>query len=1469
MRDGLSISSLASPHDRYKIEKKLGSGIFGKVFQATDDQAAGKAVAVKVITLTDSKEQHIQDEYKILRDFTKHPNIIDFYGVFCERSEYAKKIWFVVEICEFGSVIDIVRKLKAADKKMSEEHIAYILKYTIKALVYLHENKVMHRNIKASNILIKSNGEIKICDFALSCKLNDALDKTTSYIGSPSWMAPEIVIGGEEGYDNRVDVWALGISTIEMVDGKAPFEDMHPTGALFQIVRNPPPGVAKPAMSSNDINDFINECLEKNPEHRPFIMELEEHPFIQSVPENDFHLSTEIKMLANDLQEKELPPKKPERIIKDGLLITQGRHEPETMQVEDLAALEYLSEENILTEIHTKLEKGSFMSFIGDILLILNPNSTDDIYNEEYHKKYECKSRSDNEPHIFAVADSAYQNALHHNEQQYIVFSGESKSGKTTNVLHALSHLTYLGAMKNNTGERIKNATTVILACISAATPIHSNSTRGIFHIQVTYGSSSKLSGAIFWLYQLEKWRVSSTDMSHANFNIMYYFYDAKEADDTLSEFSLEKNRKHRYLRILDESVRGVQGARENPKDVNAKRYKDIVEYLKMLDWQEDEIKFFETVLASILVLGNVRFRDGKNGSAEIENPDEAKKVAKLLSLDEVKFLWALLNYCLIENGSAVKRKHSTDEARDARDTLASTLYKRLIDWMINLINAKLSFMRSVFGDKYSVSLIDMFGFECYHRNRLEQLLVNTTNEQLQFLYNQKIFAWEMQEEEEEDVPVLPLHYYDNKNSVDQLMAKPHGIFYILDEASRTGSGQEFIMSTIRASCKGPYVKLAGSHEFSVAHYTGKVNYDTREMADKNKDFLPPEMIETMRVSTNATMQQLFKNRLTKTGNLTLAPCESSANRTKSQKEMENIKARKFNTVSKGQYSQVRRMRTAAATYRVTSLEILKQLSASGGIHFVRCIRTDLNDNPRGFQSEVVKQQLRAMAVLDTAKARQCGFSYRIPFAEFIRRYRFLAFDFDENVDETKDNCRLLLIRLKMEGWELGKSKVFLKYYNEEFLSRLYETQVKKIVKVQSMMRTFLAKRKAVQNKSKVMHIKELKKQKSAAMNDEEAALVIQKAYRGFVVRKAYGPLVNKSTGQIDEETSSFLKRFARKWKSRSLFQVLLQYRAVRYQDLVNLSQQIHIYNQALVEGLLNTNSSVLLERIDPHAKKNFLGDPRPTVWKLPFRLDEIQYFDTSHMCDPKVKSNDTFASQYDSDHEQWDEPFKHRFSSSGSTTSRTTSTQTLLSVPFCRDPTQPMPKLPDEPKRVEYTPNRPVVYKKKYVTSPQKFYQPPTPWASNMDEDSDNIHRRRASYGVDSDACDPIRELQALAKSSGEGNDDDNPPFNFQAMLKKTPKNRASMKRYGEMEDMLERKQAPPKRLIAPMGQTNAYGPRRSETAGDLTYSAKSPPPTPTSPQGRHTSSNYKNNQNYIDNRDEKVEIAPGISVEGTVTDL
>lgn len=155
----------------------------------------------------------------------------------------------------------------------------------------------------------------------------------------------------------------------------------------------------------------------------------------------------------------------------------------------------------------------------------------------------------------------------------------------------------------------------------------------------------------------------------------------------------------------------------------------------------------------------------------------------------------------------------------------------------------------------------------------------------------------------------------------------------------------------------------------------------------------------------------------------------------------------------------------------------------------------------------------------------------------------------------TKDNCRLLLIRLKMEGWVIGKSKVFLKYYNEEYLARLYETQVKKIIKVQSMMRAFLAKRNVASKFKQVIAKPLMVRQASKDMIQNDAVIKIQTAFRGYQVRKINGPLINQKTGKIDIATAKFIEPFAARWKKKSIFQILLQYRSIRHMDLVNFSQ--------------------------------------------------------------------------------------------------------------------------------------------------------------------------------------------------------------------------------------------------------------------------------------------------------------------------
>lgn len=160
---------------------------------------------------------------------------------------------------------DFVNRLQSVNRRISEEHIAYILREAAKGLVELHKQNFVHRDVRGSNILLTTEGEVKLCDFGLTKSTGSASGKRSTCIGSPCWMAPEMFGNSarkdEELNGNRIDVWALGITAIEIGDGAAPFVDMHPTRAMFQIIRNPPPTLYRPANWSQNYNDFIAELV--------------------------------------------------------------------------------------------------------------------------------------------------------------------------------------------------------------------------------------------------------------------------------------------------------------------------------------------------------------------------------------------------------------------------------------------------------------------------------------------------------------------------------------------------------------------------------------------------------------------------------------------------------------------------------------------------------------------------------------------------------------------------------------------------------------------------------------------------------------------------------------------------------------------------------------------------------------------------------------------------------------------------------------------------------------------------------------------------------------------------------------------------------------------------------------------------------------------------------------------------------
>ncbi|XP_078508043.1 serine/threonine-protein kinase 4 [Lissotriton helveticus] len=267
----LSEESLTKqPEEVFDVLEKLGEGSYGSVFKAIHKET-GQIVAIKQVPV-ESDLQEIIKEISIMQQCDS-PHVVKYYGSYFKNTD----LWIVMEYCGAGSVSDIVRQ---RNKTLTEEEIAAIFQSTLKGLEYLHFMRKIHRDIKAGNILLNTEGHAKLADFGVAGQLTDTMAKRNTVIGTPFWMAPEVI--QEIGYNCVADIWSLGITAIEMAEGKPPYSEIHPMRAIFMIPTNPPPTFRKPELWSPDFKDFVTQCLVKNPEQRATATQLLQHPFVKN-----------------------------------------------------------------------------------------------------------------------------------------------------------------------------------------------------------------------------------------------------------------------------------------------------------------------------------------------------------------------------------------------------------------------------------------------------------------------------------------------------------------------------------------------------------------------------------------------------------------------------------------------------------------------------------------------------------------------------------------------------------------------------------------------------------------------------------------------------------------------------------------------------------------------------------------------------------------------------------------------------------------------------------------------------------------------------------------------------------------------------------------------------------------------------------------------------------------------------------
>ncbi|XP_032359240.1 myosin-IIIa isoform X4 [Etheostoma spectabile] len=1101
------------PTDVWDIIETIGKGTYGKVYKVLNKLDGSKA-AVKILDPIHDIDEEIEAEYNILKALSDHTNVVKFYGMYYKKDvKCGDQLWLVLELCNGGSVTDLAKGMLKRGDRMDEAIIAYILHEALMGLQHLHVNKTIHRDVKGNNILLTTHAGVKLVDFGVSAQLTNTRLRRNTSVGTPFWMAPEVIACEQQldsTYDARCDVWSLGITAIELGDGDPPLSELHPMRALFKIPRNPPPTLHQPELWSDEFNDFICKCLIKDFELRPNVLDLLQHVFIKQIVDREKILQKQLIELIDLNQQIGVVDKTSSR--HERIHTKRGGHmktQTDPDEVEDLATLEVLDENTVTEQLQTRYGQDQIYTYVGDILIAVNPFHKMEIYTPQYSKMYIGAKRTVNPPHIFAVADIAYQSMVSYNADQCVVISGESGAGKTESAHLLVQQLTVLGKANNQTlQEKILLVNSLVEAFGNACTVINDNSSRFGKYLEMKFTCGGTVVGAQISEYLLEKSRVIHQAVGERNFHIFYYIYAGLADRKKLAHYKLSDSKTPKYL--CNEHIK------LGPDIVSNTFYKEqfdaVEQCFKVIGFTLEELGSVYSTLAAILNSGDIEFSpvasEHQTDKSNISNISVLENVASLLCIRSDELQEALTSHCVVARGETIVRTNTVEKAAEVRDAMGKALYGRLFSWIVNRINALLRPDSHPGEDNkgFNIGILDIFGFENFKKNSFEQLCINIANEQIQFYFNQHIFAWEQDEYLNEEVDARMIEYEDNRPLLDLFLQKPMGMLSLLDEESRFPQAtdqtlvEKFEDNLKTKSFWRPKRVDLG---FGIHHYAGKVIYNAAGFLAKNRDTLPADIVLLLRSSENELVRKLVTHPLTKTGNLAHTKGKGKNTMRSPRTPTRTITFAKMGVLtlySNFSFSEPgepadtpyhprettnMRTQTVASYFRYSLMDLLSKMVA-GQPHFVRCIKPNNDRQASKFDREKVLVQLRYTGVLETAKIRRQGYSHRILFANFMKRYYILAFHAHEEPAVTQETCGAVLEKAKLENWAMGKTKVFLKYYHVEHLNLMVQQATQRIILLQAYVRGWLG----------------AKRYRLILKEREQSALVLQSAYRGHKVRK-------------------------------------------------------------------------------------------------------------------------------------------------------------------------------------------------------------------------------------------------------------------------------------------------------------------------------------------------------------------------------
>ncbi|XP_004692483.1 PREDICTED: unconventional myosin-Ia [Condylura cristata] len=752
--------------------------------------------------------------------------------------------------------------------------------------------------------------------------------------------------------------------------------------------------------------------------------------------------------------------------------------------VEDLILLEPLAQESLLKNLQLRFENKEIYTYIGSVLISVNPYQQLPIYGPEFVAKYRDCTFYEEKPHIYALANMAYQSLRGQDRDQCILITGESGAGKTEASKLVMSYVAAVcekGEEVNSVKEQLLQSNPVLEAFGNAKTIRNNNSSRFGKYMDVEFDFKGAPLGGVITNYLLEKSRVVKQLQGERNFHIFYQLLAG--ADSELLK-ALKLDQDPRGYTYLNPEVVGVNGTDD------AANFQAVQTAMAVIGFSEAEVRRVLEVTALVLKLGNVQLVDEFQASglaaSGIRDRKGIQEIGELVGLKTATLERALCSKTMKTGKEEVVTTLTITQAHYARDALAKNIYSRLFDWIVNRINESIKVGTAE--KKKVMGVLDIYGFEILEENSFEQFVINYCNEKLQQVFIEMTLREEQEEYEREGIKWTKVDYFDNSIICTLIEHNQKGILAMLDEEClRPGrvSDATFLTklnqifgkhghyeSKVTQNAQRQFDRSMGAQCFRICHYAGKVTYNVDSFIDKNNDLLFRDLSQAMWEAQNPLLRSLFPEGDPKNASLKRPP-------------------------------------TAGAQFKSSVAVLMKNLYSKNP-NYIRCIKPNEHQQRQQFSAELVANQARYLGLLENVRVRRAGYAFRQGYGPFLERYRLLSrstWPCWRGGD--REGVEKLFGDLSISSEELafGKTKIFIKspktlFWLEE-QRRLRMQQLATLI--QKTYRGWRWRRRYRRMRASQILISAWfrgKMQKKRYLETKAAALVIQAHMRGWKTRK-------------------------------------------------------------------------------------------------------------------------------------------------------------------------------------------------------------------------------------------------------------------------------------------------------------------------------------------------------------------------------